>query len=86
MIRKSLKKYIENREFGDLHCQQDDTESMSSIRSTTEAFYTRSGAAKPLQPTCHFCKNSHWLDECDVFQTVSDSKTRDKGHCFMCLR
>ena len=26
MIRKSLKKYIENREFADLHCQQDDTE------------------------------------------------------------
>ena len=40
MIRKSLKKYIENREFADLHCQQDDTESQSSVRSSTEAFYT----------------------------------------------
>ena len=42
MIRKSLKKYIENREFADLHCQQDDTESQSSVRSTSEAFYTGS--------------------------------------------
>ena len=81
MIRKSLKKYIENREFADLHCQQDDTESQSSVRSTTEAFYTGSGAAKTLQPKCHFCKNSHWSDECEVFQTVSDRKTRVKGHC-----
>ena len=86
MIRKSLKKYIENREFADLHCQQDDTESQSSVRSTTEAFYTGSGMAKPLQPKCHFCKNSHWSDECNVFQTISDRKTRVKGHCFMCLR
>ena len=84
MIRKSLKKYIENREFAD-HCQQDDTESQSSVRSTTEAFYTGIGAAKPLQPKCHFSKNSHRSDECDVFQTVSDRKTRVKGHCFVCL-
>ena len=61
MIRKLLKKYIENREFVDLHCQQDDTESQSSVRSTTDAFYTGSGVAKTLQPKCHFCKNSHWF-------------------------
>ena len=86
MIRKSLKKYIENREYTDLHCQKDDNVSQSSVRSTTEAFYTRSGTAKPLQPKCSFCKNSHWSDECNVFQTISDRKTRVKGHCFMCLR
>ena len=86
MIRKSLKKYIENREFADLHCQQYDTEYQSSVRFTTEAFYTGSGVAKTLQPKCHFCKNSHWSDECEVFQTVSDRKTRVKGHCFVCLR
>ena len=51
MIRKSLKKYIKNREFADLHCQQDDTESQSSVRSTTEAFYTGSGAAKHYSPS-----------------------------------
>ena len=46
MIRKLLKKYVENREFADLHCQQDDTEYQSSARSTTEAFYTGSGSGQ----------------------------------------
>ena len=56
MMRKSLKKYIENREFADLHCQQDVTESQSSVRSTTEAFYTEVGWPNQYSPSVTFAK------------------------------
>lgn len=46
-------------------------------------------SARPQQksnPTCSFCRQSHYADECSHFPTIAERKNAAPDRCFVCLR
>lgn len=36
--------------------------------------------SRQLTPSCHFCDNSHWSDECPHYKTIPERKQKIRGH------
>ena len=94
-LRESLNDYISARERSEQHASSSKAEDAESqdkaMISSAEALMgvqiERGNKERKKQfPTCKYCDENHWSDECTSYTTVESRKKKIKGNCFICLK
>ncbi|XP_065197167.1 uncharacterized protein LOC135828673 [Sycon ciliatum] len=91
-LRQAFSEYVKAKEVaeeqGAVHSESDRAQTSSQTRPKPSQNSHRSGATllNDRQPKCHFCKESHFSDECLKYRTVEQRKERVKDQCFRCFR
>ena len=94
-LRERFNDYISARERSEQHTSSTKTEDAEShekpMISSAEALVgVQIGKGKKERkrqyPTCKFCDENHWSDECTRYTSTESRKKQIKGNCFICLK
>ena len=60
------------------------SEDKSESTSSPE-FFGETLLVKEVKAKCVYCDQSHWSDECQLYKTVEERRSRIKGRCYVCM-
>ena len=77
-LRKSITKLLVARERSE--------GADANIYEFSEVDYTAEGLlGRERTIICCFCEKNHWTDECQMFKTIDERKSKLRGRCYNCL-
>ena len=75
VLRKSINKLLLAKERS-----EESYEEVPKYEYAAESLFGRDVKIK-----CIFCGKGHWADECQIYKTSTERKSRIRGRCFVCL-